>query len=160
MVEWFSFKILVHVHVHIQVLVFRWKAKLDGTHADWVLLISILHLTLHQKGNVKAALIWVISHQFKLHNLWETFRRNYFYLFTYNSRAESSINWFFILKKLPKLNPFDWVIVKLSSFDIIQSNCSNLGNQFWEISFDEINLKMILTPKYILKITNNIVEPW
>ena len=95
MVEWFSFKILVHVHVHIQVLVFRWKAKLDGTHADWVLLISILHLTLHQKGNVKAALIWVISHQFKLHNLWETFRRNYFYLFTYNSRAESSINWFF-----------------------------------------------------------------
>ena len=126
MVEWFSFKILVHLH--IQVLVFSWKAKLDGTHADWVLLISILHLTLHQKGNVKAALIWVISHQFKLHNLWETFRRNYFYLFTYNSRAESSINWFFILKKLPKLNPFDWVIVKLSSFDIIQSNCSNLGN--------------------------------
>ena len=92
MVEWFSFKILVHLH--IQVLVFSWKAKLDGTHADWVLLISILHLTLHQKGNVKAALIWVISHQFKLHNLWETFRRNYFYLFTYNSRAESSTNWF------------------------------------------------------------------
>ena len=82
MVEWFSFKILVHLH--IQVLVFSWKAKLDGTHADWVLLISILHLTLHQKGNVKAALIWVISHQqFKLHNLWETFKRNYHLLGTY-----------------------------------------------------------------------------
>ena len=30
------------------------------------------------------------------------------------------------------------------SFDISQSKCSNLGYQFWEISFDKINLEMIL----------------
>ena len=57
-------------------------------------------------------------------------------------RTESSINWF--CKKLisqnwfPKSKHFDWVIAKIS-FDISQSKCSNLGNQFWKIRFYKIN---------------------
>ena len=37
---------------------------------------------------------------------------------------------FYKKNKFPTLKYFDWVMVKLSSFDIIQPNCSNLGNQF------------------------------
>ena len=47
------------------------------------------------------------------------------------SRAE----WF--RKKL--ISQAFWLAGSELSFDIKQSNCSNLGNQFWEISFYEIN---------------------
>ena len=57
-------------------------------------------------------------------------------------RAKSSVNWFH--KKLFSQILAFWLGDSEICFDISQSNCLDLGNQFWEIAFYEINQQMIL----------------